>query len=100
MGGFTFDSKKEARRFSELRLLLRAGEIEALELQPEFPLWVTKDDDNDARVVVAKYVSDFRYINRADGEIIVEDTKGFRTPLYRLKKKMTEAIYGIRIVET
>lgn len=108
--GIRFHSKKESRRYSELKLLQRAGEIQDLELQPVFPLFVISmqhwdrlmghDDDSELRMqMCGEYRADFRYTNVRDGEIIVEDVKGMKTPLYRLKKKMTEGIYGIRIVE-
>ena len=83
--GVKFASKKEAARFSELALLNKAGEISDLKLQPRFPCVVNG-------IKVCTYVADFEYIN-LDGEVIVEDSKGFKTPMYRLKKKLFEAIY-------
>ncbi len=90
--GIRFASRREARRYQALDLLQRAGEIRDLELQPAFPIRV-----ND--VTVAKYVADFRYVTRM-GEVVIEDAKGVRTPVYRLKKKLVEALYGVRILET
>ena len=90
--GHTFDSAKEARRYSELKLLERAGEIVGLRLQPKFPLVV-----NDTKI--ADYKGDFEYRD-ASGRRILEDTKGFKTPVYRLKKKLVRALYGIEILET
>lgn len=86
-----FSSKKEARRYAELKLLELAGEITALELQPRFPLHV-------GTVKIGEYRGDFRYQDRRLGSV-VEDCKGFRTQLYIWKKKHTEAEHGIRIVE-
>ena len=94
--GIVFDSKREAARYAELVLLHRAKKIRLLELQPVFPIVVNG-------VTVAKYVADFRYQTIPLGfelaETIVEDVKGVKTPLYRLKKKLVEAQYGIEITE-
>jgi hypothetical protein len=95
-----FHSKKEARRYQELRLLEKAGEIRNLEIQPTFPLYVAKGDGVPAHV--ADYVSDFRYFDVRAGSQRIEDVKGGRatkTPIYRLKKRMVEALYGIEITE-
>src|ERR1700739_3349038 len=80
--GITFDSAAEARRYGELKLLERAGEISGLELQPEFPFLVKGK-------VIFKYVADFSYW---DGRSrVTEDVKGFRTKEYILKRKLIEA---------
>ncbi len=90
--GVVFDSKHEADRYSELRLLQLAGEIENLELQPAFEIVV-----NDKRI--CKYRADFRYRTVGAKADTIEDAKGVRTPVYRLKKKLVEAMYGIEIIE-
>ena len=90
--GYVFASRREANRYQELRLLERVGEIEDLELQPVYPCVV-----ND--VLVCKYIADFRYTSVKRGNVVIEDAKGFKTPVYRLKKKMVEAIYNIIIIE-
>ena len=106
--GITFDSKKEAKRYTELKLLEKAGMITHLELQPTYQIIINGVD-------ICKYRADFRYFTvRAEerkqytnskGEWIVptktgdpegqivEDVKGYKTPLYRLKKKLVEASY-------
>lgn len=89
--GITFDSAAEARRYQELKLHERAGLLTNLELQPCFVIRVKG-------TVVCRYYGDFRYQTR-DGETIVEDVKGARTDVYRLKKRLVEAEYGIRITE-
>ena len=89
--GITFDSKKEARRYGQLKLLARAGEISELKLQPRFDLIV-----NGCKC--GFYKADFEYIE--DGKRVVEDVKGMKTPIYNLKKKLVKAIYGIDIFET
>jgi hypothetical protein len=89
--GISFASKKEARRYSELKLMEKAGEIRDLCLQPRYVLNVNN-------VKVTTYVADFEYWT--GNRRIVEDCKGFRTDVYRLKAKLMDALYGIKIVET
>ena len=95
--GIRFASQKEAHRYTELRLLERSGGIRGLELQPEFPLYVW-DTVHKTATHIGRYVADFRYV--LNEEDVIEDVKGVRTPVYRLKKKMVEAQYGISIRET
>lgn len=95
--GITFDSKREAARYQELRLLERAGEIENLSLQAPFSLSAWSED---GPVHICRYIADFVYNDLGSDEHVVEDSKGFRTPLYRLKKKWMAAQYGIVIRET
>ena len=92
VGDVTFDSKREAARYGELCLRERIGEIEEIELQPRFPLVVNGQK-------VATYVADFRYRVKATGAVVVEDVKGVRTAIYRIKKKLVAALHGIEIVE-
>jgi hypothetical protein len=89
--GITFASKAEAGRYSYLKALERTGHITNLELQPVYPLIV-------AGITIGKYLADFRYY-RHDGEMIVEDVKGMRTPVYRLKRRIVEAYYCFQITE-
>lgn len=94
LDGITFDSKKEAKRYSELLLLQRAREIELLRLQPEYELIVNGTK-------VGKYIADFAYVD-TDGREVVEDVKGgnaTKTAVYRLKKKLVKALYGIEVQE-
>ena len=91
--GYVFASHAEARRYSELKLLEEAvGIINGLELQPKFALIVNGEK-------IGTYVADFAYTDLALQKRIIEDVKGFKTPVYRLKKKLVEALYGIEIVE-
>ena len=83
--GITFDSKKEAQRYAELKLLERAGIITELQLQPTYILQEAFDAGC-VKIRAIKYRGDFRYIE--DGKVVVEDTKGYANPLYLLKKKM------------
>ena len=107
--GIVFASMKEARRYQELKLLQRAGEIRKLELQPVFELHApTMDDDEPLpkpQERLGCYRGDFSYEQRHPADksswySVVEDVKGFKTPLYRWKKKHVEAQYGIQIRET
>ena len=106
--GITFDSKREAKRYTELKVLEKSGHITHLELQPEYQITI-----NGAKI--CKYKADFRYFTvrqennalsyNSKGEWqtptmtgdkegqIVEDVKGFKTPIYRLKKRLVEASY-------
>lgn len=93
--GIRFASKKEARRFQELKLLERAGKITELELQPRFDLFIPNSDKGK----VGTYVGDFRYLDIERNITVLEDVKGMKTPVYRLKKKLMKAIYGIDIQE-
>lgn len=90
--GRRFASKKEANRYQDLVLMQRAGEIRDLVCQWRYSLDVSG-------VHVCFYVADFVYMNAA-GTNIVEDCKGMRTPLYKLKAKLMFAVYGIKILET
>ncbi len=86
-----FASKKEAKRYTELKLLFKAGQIRNLELQP--PLDFIIDGKK-----IFTYRPDFIYFE--NGKRIVEDCKGYRTPVYRLKKKLIEAQLRVQIRET
>lgn len=100
--GIRFASMKEAKRYQELKLLERAGAIRDLKLQPKFPMCVWPNAfivDVDTPKTIATYVADFSYYDVAGRDIVIEDVKGFKTPVYRLKKKMVEAQYGVEIRE-
>jgi hypothetical protein len=92
--GIRFASQAEGRRYGELKMLEKAGEISELQLQPRYGL----NAGNNRRVLVGEYRADFFYVDR-DGDPVVEDVKGFKTSLYRWKKKHFEAQYGIEITE-
>lgn len=94
--GIRFASKAEAKRYGELKLLEKAGEIVDLKLQPKYPLLVGGHK-------VGSYVADFEYSRVEErGKVmhrVVEDVKGLPTPLYRWKKKHFEIQYNWRITE-
>lgn len=91
--GIRFDSKKEARRWCELKLLEKAGEISNLERQVPIPLYgkegpILTDSGKRQRT----YVADFRYCDsRLNGAVVIEDAKGFETPEFKLKKAILAA---------
>ncbi len=87
----TFASKREAARYGELKLLAQAGHINNLCLQVEFPFVL-------AGKTMFRYYADFTYYE--DGQLVVEDSKGQRLPIYKLKKKIIEHVYDIKIRET
>lgn len=106
--GHVFDSRKEARRYQELRLLEKAGAIQDLQTQVKFVLIPAQYEPD----IIGKrggvkrgklierecsYIADFQYIE--NGKLIVEDTKGFRTKDYIIKRKLMLHEYGIRIKE-
>lgn len=94
--GIRFASTREARRYGELKILERIGQIRDLTLQPSFELHAPAAIEGH-RKVIGVYRADFAYATK-DGTII-EDTKGVRTSLYTWKKKHVEIEYGVRIVE-
>lgn len=106
--GMTFDSKKEYLRWQELVLLEKAEKIQNLKRQVEYLLipaqFATMRDPKTGRMKrkclerACFYVADFTYTE--DGEFIVEDTKGFRTADYKIKRKLMLNTYGIKIRET
>ena len=100
LDGHTFDSKKEMRRYSELILLEKAGEISDLKLQESFTLVPGFTDSSGNKQRPIRYVADFVYFNK-DGKLIIEDVKSPATrknAVYRLKKKMM-AYQGNEITE-
>lgn len=92
INGKKFASKKEGERYKALALLQSAGHISLLQTQVPFILEING-------VKVCKYIADFVYYDK-QGRRIVEDTKGFRTPEYKLKAKLMRAIHGIEILES
>ncbi len=83
--GIRFASQKEARRYGELRLLERAGEITDLVLQPRYSLSV-----NGAKITT--YIADFGYFRQ--NKPVTEDVKGVKTPVFIIKAKLFRAIYS------
>jgi hypothetical protein len=116
LGGEVFDSKKELRRYNELLLIQRAGEISDLKRQVEYELipaqYETRERYSektgkrlkDKAVLVERrccYVADFVYTDVKTGKVVVEDTKSpiTRTTEYIVKRKLMLHRYGIRVRE-
>ena len=103
--GITFDSKREAERYVELKALQRYGQIEKLVMQPAFVLQEPFVRPNGQKVRAIKYVADFQYIERKGLDrwfSVVEDVKGVETPVFKLKRKLFWAEYPnteLRIVK-
>lgn len=113
VNGITFDSQKEYRRFCELVLLERAGRIQDLQRQVKFVLIPTQYERferysnktgkrlaDGVRAVEKEvsYIADFVYTE--DGKQVVEDSKGYKTPEYIVKRKLMLHVHGIKIKET
>ena len=96
--GYTFDSIREKNYYIKLKLLEKAGKIKELELQKEFELQPSfKLNNKTSRKIT--YRADFTYKTTEDDKLHVVDVKGFRTDVYRLKKKLFEYKYRIEIEE-
>jgi len=92
VNGRFFASKREARRYQELLLLERAGIIRDLETQPRFDLEVNGER-------ICTYFADFRYYDTERNVRVVEDSKGVRTEVYKLKARLMKAVHGIEVEE-
>lgn len=113
VNGIVFDSKKEAKRYSELLLLEKAGVIRDLQRQVKFILIPAQNEVferygkkgqrlKDGQRCIEKecaYIADFVYFDLNLNTKVVEDTKGFRTKDYIIKRKLMLWVHGIRIKE-
>lgn len=101
--GIKFDSKTEARRYRELKLLERAGKIRDLEVQPVFILVKSvKYKNAKSRKPAMKYTADFRYYDIEKDEVVVEDVKSKATAKetdYIMRRHMMLAFHGIEVLE-
>jgi hypothetical protein len=97
--GILFDSKREAARYGELKLLERAGAIRDLRRQVRYELIPAFDVDG-KHYRSATYIADFVYTDAQTGKEVVEDVKGYRPDIYRLKSKLFAYRYGVSILET
>ena len=94
--GIDFPSQKEGKRYLELKEMRDRGEITDLKLQVPFIL-VPAFNVGKKRYRKMEYIADFTYMQ--NGDKIVEDTKGYRTEVYKIKKKLMAYIYNIEIKE-
>jgi hypothetical protein len=111
INGMVFDSKKEAKRFSELSLMEKSGAITDLQTQVKFVLipaqykFIERYGKKGQRLKDGKkclekecaYIADFCYFQ--NGVKVVEDTKGFKTKDYIIKRKLMLHVHGIKIQE-
>lgn len=86
MDGIVFDSIAEMSRYQELELLRAAGHIKDLELQPVFTFQINGRK-------IAKYIADFRYFDTVRQVDVIEDVKGHKDSVFRLKHKMFKAFF-------
>lgn len=84
----TFDSKKEANRYRELKTIEKHGDIRDLRLQVPFELLPRQCDER-----AVKYIADFVYFDTINSVYVIEDVKGFRTDVYKLKRKLFKYRY-------
>lgn len=96
--GYTFDSKKEANRYRELKLMLRADEISDLELQKPYELIPKQKIDGKVVERACNYIADFAYKDK-NGNAVVEDVKGMKTKEYIVKRKLMLYVHKIKIKE-
>jgi len=97
LDGIAFDSAKEARRYAELRLLEKAGQIQSLQRQVSYVLIPKQERGGKLIERPCVYKADFVYTE--NGEEVVEDTKGVKTKEYIIKRKLMLWQYGIQIKE-
>lgn len=90
LDGYTFASKREMRRYAELKLLEKAGQISGLRMQPRYVL-IEPFEYRGEKVRGMSYVADFEY--QENGTTVVEDAKGFRTDVYAIKLKLFKFKY-------
>lgn len=108
-GKVKFDSQKEARRYDELALMLKAGKIRGLKLQPQFTLQEAYGTPEGDRIRAIRYVADFSYERLTEPDstgrrywlLVVEDVKSeaTRTAQYKIKRKMFCEKYGFGVTE-
>lgn len=97
--GHKFDSKREAERYGELKLLAQAGEITGLVLQPSFEVIPKQRRDDGKAERNCVYIADFAYTSMRTGKKVIEDVKGVRTRDYVMKRKLMLQVYGITVRE-
>ena len=91
--GVWFPSQAEADRYKELKLAEAAGEIKYLLLHPKYILQDTFKDNTGKKQSAIHYIADFKYLETATANWVVEDVKGVETPVFKLKAKMFKKLY-------
>ena len=108
--GMEFDSKKEARRYVILKDLQQRGQISDLKTQVKYVLIPAQREPDivgpKGGITKGKllerecaYIADFSYFDERIKEMVIEDTKGFRTADYTIKRKLMLYVHGIKIKE-
>ena len=97
INGMKFDSRREASRYIELKLLMQAGIITDLQTQVKFELIPSQKKDKKTIERPITYIADFVY--KENGEVVVEDTKGFCTKDYIIKRKLMLFMKQIQVKE-
>lgn len=90
IGGIVFDSEKEGKRYGELRMLERGGEISDLKIHPRYSIEING-------IYICYVELDFEYYSTRLNTKVYEDSKGLDNPLSKLKRKLVEARYGIKV---
>lgn len=96
--GIEFDSRREAQRYAELKLLERAGEITDLRTQVKYTLIPAQKKLSGGTERACTYTADFVYRDKS-GREIVEDAKGMRTQQYIIRRKLMLWVHGIEVIE-
>jgi len=96
--GIVFSSKLEMNRYIELFLLQKTGEITNLRLQPKYVLIPAYTNAAGKKVQNVTYVADFEYFDNRSGSYVVEDCKGYHTPIFKLKQKIFEYKYPDKVI--
>ena len=99
VNGETFDSMKEYRRYCELLLLEKGGIISDLQRQVKFVLIPSQKEGKKTIERECCYYADFAYHDNETGETVVEDVKGMRTDVYKIKRKLMLWVHHIKITE-
>lgn len=85
----SFHSKKEAARYGKLKLLVKSGDVTDFKMQVRYPIEVNG-------IKITTYIADF-VVTWKSGNVVVEDVKGIKTPMFNIKLKLMKAVYGITI---
>lgn len=97
--GESYQSKKERDRHVQLKHAVRLGEVKYLVRHPVFRLAEKVKQEGEERATPAlRYEADFMYVK--DGELVVEDVKGMKTRVYKMKRHLMKTVWGISILET